>query len=266
MNGQKNFMRWDKPKSVLITGASSGIGKAFAYELANQGFRVILVARREKKLKHVANELQDKSSKEIEVIIADLTEEEGREKVAKRINEQDDIDVLVNNAGFGTKGYFSNTDVKKQHDMMLVHNITPVYFCRVVLPGMIERGRGVIINVSSLAALMPMPQNSLYSATKSFLNVFTEVLALELRGTGVCIQALCPGFTISEFHSKGDFEGFDRSLVPKKMWMTAEETALKSLEAFRKRNVIVIPGKKNRLLVWLWNRPILGKPLRRRFK
>lgn len=260
----RNFIHWENPGSALVTGASSGIGAIFAYELAKQGFKIILVARREKKLQDVAQKINQKTNQMAEIVTADLAKQEDIDRVVGCIITDGNVEVLVNCAGYGLVGKFSENPIKKELTMMQVHNIAPVQFCRAVLPSMLTRNRGAIINVSSLATFILIPQNITYSATKSFINTFSQCLALELRKTNIRIQALCPGYTISEFHSVGDFKGFNRSLIPKSLWMTAEKTVEKSLEAFRKNKVIVIPGFKNRFLVWFWNRPILGKILRRK--
>jgi hypothetical protein len=263
---RRNFMEWTNPKSALITGGSSGMGAAFARELAKQGLKIILVARREKRLKKLAQELESENNRQMEVLVADLANEEDRKKVVNRIAEKDDIEVLINNAGFGVRGAFHKNPIDKNLNMMLVHNTAPVEFSRAVIPGMIERKRGVIINMSSLISLLEKNQGGIYSASKAFLNVFSKSLAIELEGTGIKIQALCPGMTITEFHSVGDYEGYDRSKIPEVAWMTAEETVKESLRALRKKKVVVIPGRKNRLIAWAWNRPLLGKILRKRVK
>lgn len=257
-------MRWNNPSAALITGATSGIGEVFARQLAGQGFKPILVARRKERLEKLAIELQQKTSTPAEVLVADLANQSDIERVSTYITKLENLDVLVNCAGFATTGCFINIPLDSQLRMMLVHNITPVYFCRSALPIMTKRDRGAIINVSSIGALMLLPHNVIYSATKSFLKTFTEALALELQGTGIRVQVLCPGFTRTEFHSVGDFQNFDRSRIPNYLWMFADEVVEESLKAFRKNKVVVIPGRINRLGLWIWKRRLLGKLLRAR--
>lgn len=257
-------MRWNNPSAALITGASSGIGVVFARQLAEQGFKPILVARRKERLENLAIELQQKTSTPTEVLVADLANQSDIERISTYITKLENLDVLVNCAGFATTGCFSNIPLDSQLRMISVHNTAPVYFCRSTLPIMIKRDRGAIINVSSLGALTLLPHNVIYSATKSFLKTFTEALALELQGTGIHVQVLCPGFTRTEFHSVGDFQNFDRSRIPNYLWMSADEVVKESLKAFRKNKVVVIPGRINRLSLWIWKRRLLGKLLRAR--
>ncbi len=263
MNEQKNFMNWDLVGKALITGASSGIGAAFARELAKQKFNLILVARRKERLDELASVLKNLYGIQVSVIVADLSKIEDIESLYSYISDLEDLDVLINNAGFGTRGYFENIPFKHQKDMIFVHNIAPSYFCRAVLPNMIMRNRGVIINTSSMAAITHLPQNVMYNATKAFLKVFTETLHLEIEGTDVKVQALCPGFTITEFHEVGDFQGFNRKVLPEKMWMSAEEVANLSLEAISKDKIVFIPGGANEAFAKLWNDPKLGEKTRK---
>ncbi len=263
MSETKNFMSWDSVGTALITGASSGIGAAFTRELAKQKFNLILVARRKERLDELASELKNTYGIQVLVIVADLSKIEDIELLYSHISDLEDLDVLINNAGFGTRGYFENIPFKPQKDMIFVHNIAPSYFCRAALPNMIKRNRGVIINTSSMAAITYLPQNVMYNATKAFLKVFTETLHLELEGTGVKVQALCPGFTITEFHEVGDFQGFNRKVLPEKMWMSSEEVVKQSLEAVAKDEYIFIPGSANQAFAKLWMDPKLGDRVRK---
>ncbi|MHA1798001.1 MAG: SDR family NAD(P)-dependent oxidoreductase [Candidatus Helarchaeota archaeon] len=258
-----NFFNWDNLGAALITGASAGIGTEFARQLAALGFNLVLVARRKNRLEELATELQQKESIKVRVLTADLSIIEDIERVATEIKKMDNLDVLINNAGFGTRGFFHEVDFKSQLDMMTVHNTTPVYLCRAAIPNMIKRGRGVIINLSSLATFMSFPQSVMYNATKSFLNGFSECLALDLDEMGIRVQALCPGMTHTEFHSVGQYEGYDKSEIPNFLWMTAEETVKQSLKALKKNKVIFIPGRKNRMFKSLWHSPLIGRIIRK---
>lgn len=260
----ENFMDWDRPGYALITGASSGIGEAFATKLAEQGFNILLVARREDKLRSLSNILSEKYSIEVKIIVADLSNQDNINHVAKSIVDLGNVDIVINNAGFGTTGYFDLIDVKPQIDMILVHNVAPVILCRTALPLMIKRGRGVIINVSSISSIMNTPQNVVYSASKGFLNIFSDTLSKELEGTGVKIQALCPGFTRTEFHYVEAFKSFDTTRIPENMWMTPEEVVDLSLEAVNNDNVVFIPGEHNQEFINKWNHPTMGEKIRRR--
>ncbi len=166
--------------------------------------------------------------------------------------EDSPVELLVNNAGFGAVGKFGEADFAKQLDMIAVHVIAPVRLYRAALPGMIDAGHGVIINVSSPAAFIPGPGNVTYSATKAYINVFSKCLAAELRGTGVKIQVLCPGFTITGFHDTPEYRQLAiRSHLPKALWMDADQVVSASLEALQRNQLFCIPGFKNRLMIGL---------------
>ncbi len=257
-------MKWNDPGYALITGASSGIGEAFALKLAEQGFNIILVARREDRLKKLSEILIKKYSIDVKIFVADLSSKDDIFNVAKGIEETDNVNIIVNNAGYGTTGYFDLIDLEPQIDMIVVHNVSPVILCRTALPLMIKRGRGVIINVSSISSIMNTPQNVVYSASKGFLNIFSDTLSKELKGTGVKVQALCPGFTHTEFHFVENFKAFDTTRIPNEMWMTSEEVVDSSLEAINTNEVIFIPGEHNQEFVNMWNHPIKGEKIRER--
>ena len=262
----KNFMNWDNPGTAFITGASSGIGEAFAKALANQGFNLILAARRKDKLEELKSELEKNQATKVQILDADLSKMEDIERLYSYILNLDELDVLINNAGFGTRGYFANVPFDSQRDMVFVHNVAPVHFCKAALQIMMRRTRGAIINVASIAAIVQLPQNVMYNATKTFLKVFSETLNMEFENTGIRIQCLCPGFTRTEFHQVGDFKGFNRSLIPESTWMSAEEVVKLSLDKFSEAaqdEVIFIPGEHNQSLAKLWSDPKLGERTRK---
>jgi hypothetical protein len=237
-----------RPGTALITGGSSGIGAAFARQLAAKGYDLILVARREERLSAAAAKLGARYGIRAEALPADLADSAGIERVERRIGELEDLDILVNNAGFGVSGDFAEIEASGHVDMICVHVIASVRLSRAALPGMMARRRGAIINVSSLAAFAPVPGSTTYSATKAYLNVFSEALQVELSGTGVQVQALCPGFTWSEFHDRPELDRFDRSYIPGPLWMSSEQVAAESLAALKSSQVVYIPGLKNRAL------------------
>ena len=259
MSQVKNFINWNHPGTAFITGASSGFGAVFARELASQKFNVVLVARRKERLDKLASELEEQYDIQAQVLTADLSKLGDIEHLYDEITKLDDIDVLINNAGFGTSGYFDNTPFGPQRDMLFVHNVAPVYFCRAALPIMIKRGRGVIINLSSVLAFYQTPQNLMYTATKVFLKEFTETLSLELEDTGVKVQALCPGFAHTEFHDTEYFKEFDKNAIPENLWMNAEDVVKLSLEAVPKGKVVFIPGEPYQAFVKLITDPKLGR-------
>ncbi len=244
-------MGWNAPGVAVITGASSGIGAEFARQLAAQGFSTILVARRKEKLVDLASSLTKHFSGTHEVLVADLSSNPGIEAVEQKIAATNDLDVLVNNAGFGTIGKFQNVGAQSQLDMLQVHIVTPVRLTKAALPAMVARKRGAIINTASLSAYLWIPGNVMYNATKAFVRAFSESLAMDLQGTRVRVQALCPGFTHTEFHDVGDFKdkGFNKAIIPGENWTSVEQVVTDSLEAFQGKIVTVVPGNRNEELV-----------------
>ncbi|HVW85965.1 MAG TPA: SDR family oxidoreductase, partial [Bryobacteraceae bacterium] len=224
---------------ALITGASSGIGETFARRLAARGYDLILVARRTERLEQLARELPTRT----EAIGADLATEEGLQVAREAILGCERLEMLVNNAGFGTLGRFWEADPEGQDRMCRLHVIATAQLTHAALAGMTARGRGAVINVSSVAAFSTSEGNVSYCSTKAWINSFTEGLDIELRGiqSPVRVQALCPGFTVTEFH---ETLGVDRGKIPSFLWMTADEIVDTSLRALAGREVIVIPGWK----------------------
>lgn len=237
------------PGTALITGASSGIGAAYARHLAALGYDLILVARREEKLRALAAALNEKHGVAVSVLAADLSQSADVVRVAQRIEQTTDLVMLINNAGFGTRGYFADVTLDRHLEMIRVHVLASVQLTHAALPGMMERGAGAIINVSSIAAFFAAPGGATYGATKIYLNTFSEAVALETRNAGIKVQALCPGFTYSEFHDTPEYDTFERSDLPDKMWMTAEAVVDESLAALWGDRVVVIPGRQNRAIV-----------------
>ncbi len=242
-----------QPSVALITGASSGIGAAFARRLARSGYHLVLVARRRARLEALADALNQEYGITGQVVVADLAEPADIAHVAgvaADLSEAGQLDVLINNAGFGTVGHYADLPLQSQIAMLNVHVTAALHLIKAALPGMLRRGRGGIINVASIAGWYPLPGNATYSATKRFLINFSESLQAELIGSGVHVQALCPGFTYSEFHDAEGYRasGFRRERLPKFVWQTAEQVAEASLNALG-REVVCVPGLHNRALV-----------------
>jgi short-subunit dehydrogenase len=223
-------------KTALITGASSGIGETFARKLATRGYDLILVARREDRLQKIAGDLAGATA-----LVADLATLEGIAKVESAISTAESLELLVNSAGFGSIGRFWTADLAGQERMLDVHIRATMRLTHFALRGMVARERGAVINVSSVAAFCQSAGNVSYCASKAWVNSFSEGLDLELRevGCSVRVQALCPGFTVTEFH---DTLGVDRKLIPEWMWMTADAVVEASLRRLERRKVIVVPG------------------------
>lgn len=247
--------------TALITGASAGLGATFARKLAARGYNLILVARRAERLQALAAQLPVKSS----IIAADLTTEAGLNAAESAIRACSSLELLVNNAGFGTKGRFWQAEFIAQENMYRLHVFATMRLTRAALEGMAGRAKGAVINVSSVAAFSNSPGNVGYCSTKAWMNSFSEGLEIELRAvkSPVQVQALCPGFTVTEFH---DTLGVDRKLIPGWLWMTADMVVETSLKALNRRKVIVVPGLQYKAAVALmrhlpwWLRRRAGRP------
>lgn len=228
---------------ALVTGASSGIGEVFARKLSQKGYRVLLVARRLERLEKLAAEL-----KNAEAVQADLTVDSDITKIATRIATETNLEFLVNNAGFGVPGKFFEADLEALDRMHCLHIITTERLTHAALKEMIQRGKGNIVNVSSVAGFFNTLNSNGYCATKAWINSFTECLYMDLKNSGspVRVQALCPGFTYTEFH---DVIKIDRSRISKSLWMASEDVVEASLHGLEKNRLFVIPGWRYRLLV-----------------
>ena len=235
---------------ALITGASSGIGATFARQLAARGYDLVLVARRRDRLEQQARAIQAGHPAQVEVLPADLTRDTDIKAVEDRIAAAPNLEFLVNNAGFGITGRFFSVALDGQDQMHRLHVLAPMRLMHAALQGMVARGRGNIINVSSVSSFGQNPGSVSYSATKTWMSSFTEGIYMELKSIGspVRVQALCPGFTLSEFH---DTMHFDRKAIPAWMWMSAGEVVDTSLRALDRDRLFVIPGWRYRLLVFV---------------
>ena len=239
-----NFMGWQNPGVALITGSSSGIGAEFAHQLAEQGFDLVLVARREQRLKSIASNLQQKYSINCEILVADLANLSENNRVIEKISTLENLDILINNAGFGIMKPFLDIERQKHIEMINVHFTSPVMLTHAAIPIMKKRKRGVIINTSSRDAIIRDPTLIMYTTTKTAVSVFSELIQRILKGTGIYIQALHPGFTYTEFHDTSTMSGFNRESTPGEMWMTPKEVVSLSLNAVKTKKVIFIPGEK----------------------
>jgi short-subunit dehydrogenase len=245
---------------ALITGASSGIGAAFARRLASTGHDLALVARRRDRLEELAAEVRVRHGVASTVLAEDLTEPAGRERVVDFIESCPPLAVLVHSAGFGYHTLFAETDPCVPVAMDRLHVEAPTQIVRAALPRMISAGRGRVLLISSLAGFFTSARYTLYSATKAYLNMLAEGLQAEVEGTGVRVQAICPGLTRTEFLDTPAYAEFKYQQVPDTFWMTPEQVVE---EAMASRDVIFIPGWKNRLFASVLRAPLLGAALRR---
>ncbi|MFE7061266.1 SDR family NAD(P)-dependent oxidoreductase [Sutcliffiella sp. NPDC057660] len=236
-------------QTVLITGASNGIGKELAYHFAKDKYSLILVARSVDKLEMLAAELREKYAVEVKVKAKDISNEDAIHQLAQELKDENvKVDVLVNNAGYGLFGDFVTTDVKDELGMIDLNVRSLTLLSKLFLPGMLERDRGGILNVASVAAFMPGPFMAVYYATKAFVLSFSEALANEVKGTNITVSALCPGPTETGFGDRADLgksKLFDGSLS------SAEIVAQVAYREFKKGKVIVVPGMQNKFLTKL---------------
>jgi hypothetical protein len=232
-------------RTALITGASSGIGAAFARALAKDGYDLILVARREDRLRALADEVTAGRAVRAEVIPADLTERDAAQRLFEAVQARGmQVDLLINNAGFGLHGPFGETAWTREQQMIDLNITALTALCKVFLPPMRARRDGGVINVASTAAFQAMPYFAVYAATKAYVLSFSEALAQEAASDGVRVVCLCPGPTESEFTEKAEFK---TNLVEKAPFMTAEAVAAEGLAALRAGRVVQVAGFLNTL-------------------
>jgi short-subunit dehydrogenase len=234
----------------LVTGASSGIGEVLARKLAAEGTDLVVVARDRKRLEALAADLTGAHGVDVEVLRADLAKKAQLATVEERLASGDaPVDLLVNNAGFGTYGAFVALDPDEESREVQVNCNALVRLCHAAAPGMLRRRRGTIVNVSSLASRAAAPRNAVYAATKAFVSHFSDALHEELRGTGVTVTVVEPGFTRPEFQQRaGLTEGAG---MPDFVWQSADDVADATLAGARKGQAIVVPGNHNKVAAGL---------------
>lgn len=243
---------------TVITGASSGIGAALARRVARDGRRVVLVARRAERLEALAAELHAQHGIGVQPIPADLAQAGAVAGLAGEIERRGlVVDWLINNAGFGTHGCFHELPLDEELKEIQLNAVALVELTGRFLPGMVQRRRGAVINVASVAAFAPGPYMATYCATKAFVKSFSEAIAAEVASAGVHVLCVCPGFTRTEFQAKADV---DVSALPGCIWMSADEVADQAVRAVG-RNAVLVNGAMNgmtatlmRLSPWLATR------------
>jgi short-subunit dehydrogenase len=229
---------------ALVTGASSGIGESISHKLGKAGVGMVLVARREDRLQAIAAKYPN-----VEVLVADLTTEAGVNAVLDRLRDADRpvIDLVVNNAGFGTSGPFTAADPDRLSREISLNINALTRISHEAVRQMQPRGRGYLLNVSSIASFQPGPDLAVYAATKAFVTSLTEALHEELRGSGIRVTALCPGLTHTEFQSISNTSGLE-SKFPEFAWMSADDVARDGLRAVADGKAICVPGLVNKSL------------------
>jgi hypothetical protein len=235
---------------AVVTGASAGIGKEFSERLGTRGYDLILVARDANRLEALRADLEQRHGIAVDVFPADLSLDDDVSRLAGLVAGMPRLALLVNNAGFGIRGALADASPARQEAMLRLHTLAPMRLTQAALPVLLRNGKGGIVNVSSIASFLYSAGSVNYCATKAYLTTFTEGLAAELRGTGVRAQALCPGFTHSEFHQRMDA---DTRTIPSWLWMNAGrvvESSLRNLE--RGGPVVCVPGIRYKLAVFLF--------------
>ncbi len=255
----KRYFNHDtRGRTAVVTGASSGIGAAFARRLAAEGFDLVIIARRKKLLDDLAAEIAANHGVRTRVLATDLADEKGLMRVLRLIGSDETIELLVHSAGFGTRGHLVDVAGEKADAMIRLHVSATTALARVAAAAMKARGRGWIVNVSSIGAFFTTSHYVVYSATKAFINMFTLGLRDELEGTGVVIQALCPGLTDTGFMRTEEYRDFNYGAIPAFAWMTPGEVVETSLSALTRGKTVVIPGLGNRMFVSLLTAPLIG--------
>jgi len=229
--------------TALVTGATAGIGACFARQLAGRGHDLVLVARDAARLESAAQQLRSYGV-QVEVLPADLADDEGCALVEKRCAAG--IDLLVNNAGLGTKGDFHEVDLAHEEHMLRVNVRAVMRLTHAALPPMLARGSGAIVNVSSVAGFAPGARAVTYSASKAYVTNFSESLHLQYAGRGIKVLALCPGFTRTEFHQRADM---DTGGIPSRLWLDADEVVATALADLDRGRSLSVPGGQYKVIV-----------------
>jgi uncharacterized protein len=237
-------------KTALVTGASTGIGAAFARDLAGQGVDLVITARDTARLRALAKELQDRNGVSVQVLTADLAKRAGVAKVAERLADpaegQAPIDLLVNNAGFGSTGTFWELPVETEEAEVLVNCVAPLRLAHAALGPMVARGSGTVLNVSSIAGEQSVPGNATYGGSKAFVTTWSQSLHEEAKQHGVVVTAVLPGFTRTEFQDRAGYDQGRR--IPDFAWMDADEVAAESLAGAAAGRAVVVPGLGNKVV------------------
>lgn len=246
------------PRLAAITGASTGLGKEFARQLATEGYDLLLVARRSELLEKIKAEYEEKYKIRVDVFPCDLTKSDGIRQLEEKLEKEENLEFMVNNAGFGRENsIFPNVDPDAEEEMIRLHIVALMRLSRSALIPMCKRKKGYLINVSSVAAFLFGPGCSEYNSTKAYVLSFSKSLQCDVKPSGVRVQALCPGLTHTEFHATKTMRGFKKEKTPGIAWLSAEYVVRSSLRSIRKtRKVVFIPSFRYKFVLALLCNPI----------
>lgn len=256
---------------ALVTGASAGLGREFARQLADRAHTLVLIARREQRLNELRDELRNRNAQlNVHARVVNLCDKSQIEELVRCLEQNKiDIDLLINNAGLGDYGAVATSNIERDERIIQVNTVALTLLTRQLLPQMIQNKHGAILNVSSSAGFLPIPGMAVYAGSKAFVNSFTEALRAELRGTGVTATALCPGPVHTEFGDVAARPGHEPESAPEFVYVSAENVVRDALAAVEANKPLVIPGlfmKIGMLLARLTPMPILRVALRFRSK
>jgi uncharacterized protein len=239
--------------NALITGASAGIGREFALQLANRARALVLVARREQRLSELRDELRSRNPQlNVHLRVVDLCDKSQIDELVRWLErDKIDIDFLINNAGLGDYGSIATSDIARDDRIIQVNIAALTFLTRLLLPQMIAKNRGAILNVSSSAGFLPIPGMAVYAASKAFVNSFTEALRAEVRGSGIVVSALCPGPVHTEFGDAAKRPGREPETGPEFTYVSVEQTVRDALAAIESDKPLLIPGVVMKLAILL---------------
>jgi short-subunit dehydrogenase len=242
---------------AVVTGASDGLGKEFARQLAAEGYNLLIIARRAALLDELKAELEAKYNVRVEPLACDLSKPDELKRVEDRLEHEESLEVMVNNAGFGIGDAFPDVDPDKEESMIRLHIIAVMRLSRAALVPMCKRKKGYVINLSSVAAFLFGENTAEYVATKAYVLSFSKSLQCDVRKYGVRVQALCPGFTHTGFHSTEAMQFFKKSETPSWLWLSAEYVVRTSLRSIRRTSrVVCVPSLRYRLILAFLCSPI----------
>jgi short-subunit dehydrogenase len=245
---------------AAVTGASNGLGKEFARQLAAEGYDLLVVARRENLLNEIKIDFEQQYNIHVEPFVCDLSKPDEVQRLEQHLETSGTLEVMINNAGFGRRGTFPNVNPNLEEEMIQVHIVSLMRLARAALVPMCQRKKGFLINLASVAAFLYGTDCTEYIATKSYVLSFSKCLQCDVFKYGVRVQALCPGLTHTEFHSTETMKGFRKDKTPGFVWLTAEYVVRTSLRSIRRtRRVVCIPSFRYKIFLALLCNPIGNK-------